>query len=93
MLGSHSGFQRKIKELAPQAKGAHCVIHRHVLASKTLPASLQNALNSVIKIVNYFKSSSLNTRLFKQLYKDMNSLHDIFFCFIRLYVGYPKETF
>ena len=77
MLGSHSGFQKKIKELAPQAKGTHCVIHRYALATKTVPAFLQNVLNSVIKIVNYIKSSSLNTRLFKQLCKDMNSSHEV----------------
>ena len=77
MLGSNSGFRKKIKDLAPQAKGTHCVIHRYALASKTLPTSLQNVLNSVIKIVYRIKSGSLNTRLFKQLCKDMSSSHEV----------------
>ena len=42
MLGSQSGFQKKVKELDPQGKDTHCVIHRYALASKTLPSSLQN---------------------------------------------------
>ena len=77
MLGSKSGFQSKIKKLAPQAKGIHCMIHRYALATKTLPASLQEVLDSVIKIVNYVKTSALNTRLFKELCKDMNSDHEV----------------
>ena len=69
--------KKKIKDLAPQAKGTHCVIHRYALASKTLPTSLQDVLNSVIKIVNCIESGSLNTCLFKQLCKDMSSSHGV----------------
>jgi len=61
MLGSKSGFQTKVKELAPAAKGIHCMIHRYALASKTLPVPLQQVLDSLIKIVNYIKSGALNT--------------------------------
>ncbi|KAG8236590.1 hypothetical protein J437_LFUL016942 [Ladona fulva] len=67
MLGSRSGFQTKVKELAPQAKGMHCIIHRFALATKTLPKPLQEVLDSLVTIVNYIKSSALNTRLFKEL--------------------------
>ena len=77
MLGSNSGFQKKIKDLAPQAKGIHCVIHRYALASKTLPTSLQEVLNSIIKIASCIKSGRLNTRLFKHLCKDMSSAHKV----------------
>ncbi|XP_068234222.1 zinc finger BED domain-containing protein 5-like [Palaemon carinicauda] len=77
MLGSKSGFQSRVKKLAPQAKGIHCMIHRYALASKTLPASLQEVLQSVIKIVNYIKTKALNTRLFKELCKDMNADHEV----------------
>ncbi|CAG9821260.1 unnamed protein product [Phaedon cochleariae] len=82
MLGSRSGFQKKIKELAPLAKGLHCMIHRFALAIKTLPEPLQEVLNSLIKIVNYIKSSALNTRLFKELCKDMNSDHETLLFYI-----------
>ncbi|XP_068200558.1 zinc finger BED domain-containing protein 5-like [Palaemon carinicauda] len=77
MLGSKSGFQSRVKKLAPQAKGIHCMIHRYALASKTLPASLQEVLESVINIVNYIKTKALNTCLFKELCKDMNADHEI----------------
>ncbi|XP_076055190.1 protein FAM200C-like [Oratosquilla oratoria] len=77
MLGSKSGFQSRVKKLAPQAKGIHCMIHRYALASKTLPASLQEVLKSVIKTVNYVKTQALNTRLFKELCKDMNADHEV----------------
>ena len=39
------------------------MIHRYALASKTLPASMQEVLESVIKIVNYVKNQALHTRL------------------------------
>ncbi|XP_076039422.1 zinc finger BED domain-containing protein 5-like [Oratosquilla oratoria] len=77
MLGSKSGFQSRVKKLAPQAKGIHCMIHRYALASKTLPASLQEVLESVIKIVNYVKTQAPNIRLFKELCKDMNADHEV----------------
>ncbi|XP_068240097.1 zinc finger BED domain-containing protein 5-like [Palaemon carinicauda] len=77
MLGSKSGFQSRVKKLAPQAKGIHCMIHRYALASKTLPSSLQEVLESVIKIVNYIKTKALNTCLFRELCKDMNADHEV----------------
>ncbi|XP_068227879.1 zinc finger BED domain-containing protein 5-like [Palaemon carinicauda] len=77
MLGLKSGFQSRVKKLAPQAMGIHCMIHRYALASKTLPAILQEVLESVIKIVNYIKTKALNTRLFKELCKDMNADHEV----------------
>lgn len=77
MLGSKSGFQSRVKKLAPQAKGIHCMIHRYALASRTLPTSLMEVLESVIKIVNYIKTQALNTRLFKELCKDMNADHEV----------------
>lgn len=77
MLGSKSGFHSRLKKLAPQAKGIHCMIHRYPLASKTFPTSLQKVPDSVIKIVNYVKTAALNTRLFKELCKDMNSDHEV----------------
>ena len=48
-----------------------------MLSPVTLPASLQEVL--VIKIVNYVKTHALNTRLFKELCKDMNADHEVLF--------------
>ncbi|XP_039264593.2 protein FAM200C-like [Styela clava] len=82
MLGPRSGFQKKVKELAPEAKGTHCVIHRYALASKTLPTPPRNVLDSVVKIVNYIKSGTLNSRQFKEMDSS-----------IQLCGGCPEETF
>ena len=57
MLGSRSGFQTKVKAKSPQAKGFHCIIHRYALACKTLPISLKEVLNLVIKLVNSSKEA------------------------------------
>ena len=66
-----------MKKLAPQAKGIYLIIHRYALTSKTLPASLQEVIQPVIKIVNYVKTQALNTRLFKELCKEMNADHEV----------------
>ena len=73
MLGSKSGLQSRVKKLAPQAKGIHCMIHRYALASKTLSVSLQEVHKSVIKIVNYVNTQALDTLIFKELCKDRNA--------------------
>ena len=73
MLGSRSGFQTLVKHRAPLAIGVHCFIHRETLASKTLPDQLNTVFKVLVKIVNYVKSSALNTRLFRKICQDMES--------------------
>lgn len=77
MLGNKSSFQASVKKLNPKIKGTHCMIHRQALASKTLPKSLSVALEQTITIVNFVKSSALNSRLFKQLCASMDSNHQM----------------
>ena len=73
MLEYWSGFINKIKQKNADTIGTHCVIHREVLTSKTLPAAMKNKL--AIITVNFIKASAVNSRLFAKLCKDMNS-HD-----------------
>ena len=47
------------------------MIHRRALAAKTLP--LSSAMSGVIKLVNYIKRNPLNTRLFGELCKVLDS--------------------
>ena len=75
MLGSRSDFQKKVKDLAPDVKGTHCLIHRYALTCKTLPADLELVLDSVVKAVNFIKPSSLNEGQFQEFYTDMDSTH------------------
>ena len=49
------------------------LIHRHALAAKTLPPLLLDVMSGVIKLVNYIKRSSLNTRLFRELCKGLDA--------------------
>lgn len=71
MIGFKIGFQNRIKECARQAKGIHCIIHRFDFANMILVALQQEAFDSMINIVNYMQSGALNSRLFKNLHKDM----------------------
>lgn len=74
MLGKHSGFQAKVKQVSGAAT-IHCMLHREALCAKTLPETLKDTLNDAIKMVNLIKASALNTRLFRQLCKDMDADH------------------
>ena len=76
MLGCRSGFITRVKQKNPDVVGTHCVIHREALASKILPAAMKNKLAIVIRIVNFIKSSAVNSRLFSQLCKQMDSNHE-----------------
>ena len=49
------------------------MIHRHALAAKTLTPLLLDVMSGVIKLVNYIKRSYLNTRLFRELCKDLDA--------------------
>ena len=75
MLRCHSGFQALVKRKAPKSKGVHCMLHRQVLASKTLPNALQKVLDEMIQIVDFIKAGALNSRLFKKLCMDLDSEH------------------
>ena len=75
MLGSHSGFQTRVRQVVPDVITNHCMLNREALAAKTLPASLNVILMEVIKIVNFVKCSALNTLLFRNLCLDMDAAH------------------
>ncbi|GBM06228.1 Zinc finger BED domain-containing protein 5 [Araneus ventricosus] len=75
MSGCYKGLRGRIKIVAPHVTWSHCCIHRQSLAAKPLPDSLKEVLNQSVKIVNFIKANSSNTRLFKSLCGDMGSLH------------------
>ncbi|XP_066969189.1 protein FAM200C-like [Macrobrachium rosenbergii] len=77
MLGSKSGFAARLKEVAFGVTVTHCMIHCQALASRTLPKELHAILNTAIKIVNYVKSMPVNSRLFKELCKVLDSKHQV----------------
>ena len=71
---SKIGFQAYLK-LSPNATFVHCFIHRFALSAKTLAPELLSCLNRIVKMVNFVKSSALNTRLFARLCEDLGSEH------------------
>ena len=73
MLGRKSGFQTHVKDIAANTTFVHCFIHRFALCTKVLPAELMSRLNKIIKIVNFLKTSALNSRLFARLCEDVSS--------------------
>ncbi|KRY60500.1 Zinc finger BED domain-containing protein 5, partial [Trichinella britovi] len=75
MLGSRSGFMKMVKSKNPSIFAMHCVIHRQALVAKTLPDDLREDLNFAVEVVNYVKSSALNTRLFAALCESLNADH------------------
>ena len=86
MLSVRSGFVELVKRKNPNIIATHCIIHREALASRAMPPPLkQQPLDCSIKIVNYVKSSALNTRLFQKLCQDMESQYDslLFHTFVR----------
>ena len=76
MLGIHSGFRARVKRVNPVSKHNHCMIHRYALASKTLPSHLKLVLDDIVTMVNFIKSSALNTRVFRLLCQEIDSDHE-----------------
>ena len=75
MIGANSGLISLVKQKNPAIQGTHCMIHKAALVSKTIPKRLHEHMSVIIKVVNYVKSSALNTRLFSKLCKDMDADH------------------
>ena len=76
MIGANSGLISLVKQNNPAIQGTHCMIHKAALVSKTIPKRLHEHMSVVIKVVNYVKSSALNTRLYSKLCKDMTFIPD-----------------
>lgn len=77
MLGRNSGFGMLVKKVEPDILITHCVLHRHALATKTLPPMLAHVLKIVVECVNYIRHSALNHRIFQELCNEMGSDFDV----------------
>jgi hypothetical protein len=77
MLGRHSGFGALVKSDAPHIIVTHCVLHRHALATKTLPPKLVEVLKIVVECVNYVRNSAMKHRIFKELCNEMGSEFEV----------------
>ncbi|KAF2352879.1 hypothetical protein FHG87_016367 [Trinorchestia longiramus] len=77
MLGRKSGFSAVVKADAPHIIVMHCILHRHALATKTLPPKLAEILKIVVESVNYIRTSALRHRIFSELCKEMGSEFEV----------------
>ena len=75
MIGANSGLISLVKQKNPAIQGTHCMIHKAALVSKTIPKRLHEHMSVVITVVNFVKSSALNTRLFSKHCQDMDADH------------------
>ncbi|XP_065650323.1 protein FAM200C-like [Hydra vulgaris] len=77
MLGNTSGFAALVKKEIPNITITHCFLHRHALASRTLPTFLKRVMATCIKIFNFIRATALKHWLFKKLYQEMGSDHKV----------------
>ena len=73
MLGNRSGFAALMKKEVPNIIVTHCILHRHALVSKCLPAELKNVMSIVVRSVNFI----LNHRLFQAFCQEIGSEHSV----------------
>jgi hypothetical protein len=73
MTGKQSGVVTQIKAVAPHAKFVHCSIHQEALAARKMTAILKTVLIEAVKVVNFIKSRTRNSRLFSILCNEMGS--------------------
>lgn len=64
-----------IQEVTSEMLWAHCSIHREALAEKKMPDDLKSALDSLAKMVNFFKARQMNAQLIHVLCEEMGSEH------------------
>ncbi|KAF2348764.1 hypothetical protein FHG87_020478 [Trinorchestia longiramus] len=77
MLGRKSGFSAVVKADAPHVIFTHCTLHRHALATKTLPSKMAELLKIVVESVNCIRTSALRHHIFSELYEEMGSEFEV----------------
>ncbi|KAF2356745.1 Ribonuclease H-like domain [Trinorchestia longiramus] len=77
MMGGHCGLRGFIQAVNPEISVDHCIIHRYSLGSKSLPGNLKLVFEDVLKIVNFIKSRDVNSRIFKELCKEMGEKYEV----------------
>lgn len=75
MVGHVAGVVTRIKKVSKNCTSSHCVLHRHSLATKKMPALLKQVLDNAVKIINFVKARPLQCRLLKILCEDVGSIH------------------
>ena len=77
MMGHRSGFTTLVKQRALHVTTSHCILHRHALATRTLPIVFKVVLDTAVRVVNFIRGSSMNHRLFKAFCNEMGTKHQV----------------
>ncbi|XP_076331909.1 zinc finger BED domain-containing protein 5-like [Tachypleus tridentatus] len=77
MMGRNRGLRGLIQAVNPEISVDHCIIHRYSLGSKSLPGNLKLVFEDVLKIVNFIKSRDVNSRIFRELCKEMREQYQV----------------
>lgn len=63
MLGIHVGLTTRMSEVANENfVSSHCILHREALASKKVAPTLNETLETSVKIINNIKANALHSR-------------------------------
>lgn len=87
----HGGSQALIRLKAPHAIWTCYIIHREALVSKSMSTELILALECAIDLVNYMKTRSLKTGLFKKLHE--NGSFDLYKEILTFYCKKVMQTY
>ncbi|XP_068234114.1 protein FAM200C-like [Palaemon carinicauda] len=79
MLGNKSGFATLVKKEVPHVTVTHCMLHRHALATKTLPEKLKTVLSVVVRAVNFIRERAVNHCLFASFYEEIGAEHSVLY--------------
>jgi hypothetical protein len=81
-MAGNKGLQAVIKRSAPEAMWTHCVIHREALVAEELCPELSEVIDRAIRTVNYIKIRPLKSRLFAELFEEMEAQYQslLFYC-------------
>lgn len=64
--------------MTPEYTSSHCIIHHQaVVMKKKVPHTLKTMFDKILKIVNFVKSGSFNSRFFIMLCDEMGSNYSI----------------
>ena len=72
------GFMTLMKKENKNISVVHCLLHRESLAAKKIQGDLAVVFKEVVSVVNFIKSRSLRTRLFRVLCDEMGAEHNGF---------------
>ena len=75
MMEKRSGFVALVKKKCPDIIVTHCVLHRHTLATKTLPKKLGDVMAIVVATANFICARALNHRLFQVFCEDIGAAY------------------